>query len=286
MHAILPLVVTKKGEAGAAKKGGSVADLAIENKIPLLAPEKIDEKAIAAFTSYPDIDIAVLAAYGNIIPKTLLSWPTHGWINVHPSLLPKFRGPSPIQSTILQGEKMTGVTLIQMDDGIDSGPIIAQANHPISEDDTAITLMDALAQCGAELLQKNILPYYQKKITPQAQNGQTATYTKKIARGNGRIDWMQPAEHIARQIRAYHPWPGSWTTVDKYRLEILAGAYCQMSKQMEPGTLLLHNGKLLIAAGHQSGLELQQLQIAGKRPCGAQEFLNGYHRLLGLRCGV
>ena len=170
-------------------------------------------------------DIAILAAYGKIIPDKILSIPKFGFVNVHPSLLPKYRGPSPITSAILNGDKQTGVTLIVLDSELDHGPQIAQEELTTAETDNHETLTLKLAQIGSKLLLKTLPQYLAQNITPIPQNHELATYTEKIAKDSGKIDINNPPDKLAldRMIRAYFPWPGVWFEQDDKKFKLLPG---------------------------------------------------------------
>ncbi|MEA3272416.1 MAG: methionyl-tRNA formyltransferase [Patescibacteria group bacterium] len=208
---------------------------ALQKKFKVFQPKNITE--IPANT-----DIAVVAAYGHIIPKKILEIPKFGFLNIHPSLLPKYRGPSPIQNAILNGDKETGVSIMLLDKKMDSGPILAQKKVKINENETYETLRNRLAEIGAKLLIKTLLDYVSGKIKPKPQNHKKATYTKLLKREDGKIDWSKPAEEIERMVRAYHPWPGTWTELNGKRLKII----------------------------------LNRVQLEGKKEMSLDEFLRGY----------
>ena len=185
--------------------------LAEKLKLPVLQPAKArDEKFIAELRGLKP-DLIVVVAYGQILPQTILDLPKFGCLNVHTSLLPKYRGASPIQSAILNGETETGVTIMKMDAGLDTGEIISQARTPILPEDNSQTLHDRLAQLGAELLVETIPDYVAGKILPKPQPAEGASYAAKIKKEDGKIDWNEPAEKILNRLRAFTPWPGAFT---------------------------------------------------------------------------
>ena len=179
--------------------------------LPVLQPERArDEKFIAELRAWqPDLIIAV--AYGQILPPAILDLPRHGCLNVHTSLLPKYRGAAPIQWAIANGDTETGVTIMKMDVGLDTGDIVAQRRTPIGPEDDSATLHDRLAQLGAELLVQTIPDYVAGKIQPKAQPAEGASHAPKIKKEDGRIDWNRPAQTIWNQLRAFTPWPGAFT---------------------------------------------------------------------------
>src|SRR5271168_5246745 len=185
--------------------------LAEKLKLPVLQPLKArDEKFISGLRELQP-DLIVVVAYGQILPQSILDLPKFGCVNVHTSLLPKYRGASPIQSAILNGETETGVTIMKMDAGLDTGEIISQARTPILPEDNSQTLHDRLAQLGAELLVETIPDYVTGKISPKPQPAEGASYAAKIKKEDGKIDWNEPAEKILNRLRAFTPWPGAFT---------------------------------------------------------------------------
>ncbi len=205
-------------------------------------------------------DVGILASFGKILPKEVLKIPKHGVLNIHPSLLPKYRGPTPIPSAILAGDKTTGVTIIKMDEKVDHGPVISQFKEEILPDDTADSLLMRLFEAGADVL-VNILPAYVKgKIAPREQNHKKATFTKLLTRKDGKIDWSKPDDFIERQIRAFHPWPGTYTNVKlKMKNE-------KLTKRLKILKAHIDNGKLV----------LDQVQLEGKNPVTWKQFCEGY----------
>ncbi|MFH1990361.1 MAG: methionyl-tRNA formyltransferase [Patescibacteria group bacterium] len=199
-----------------------------------------------------DVDLAIVAAYGKIIPKNILGIPHYGTINVHPSLLSKYRGASPIQNAILNGDKKTGVTIMKLDEEMDHGPILANSELPIADSDTYESLSQKLAKIGAELLIKAIPEYVSGKIKPIEQKHTEATYTKIIKKEDGKIDWSKNAAEIERMTRAFYPWPTAWTTWNGKNLKILEAE--------------VHNGKL----------EIKKLQLEGGKILSIKEFINGH----------
>ena len=188
-----------------------VKSLALRLGLPVLQPERArDEKFIAGLrTLQPDLIIVV--AYGQILPPAILDLPRHGCLNIHPSLLPKYRGAAPIQWAVANGDTETGVTIMKMDAGLDTGPIVSQRRTPIRPEDDSATLHDRLAQLGAELLVQTIPDYVAGKIQPVPQPAKGASRSAKIKKKDGRIDWNQPAQTIWNRLRAFTPWPGAFT---------------------------------------------------------------------------
>ncbi len=236
-------------------------------------------------------DIAVIAAYGRLIPGPMLDIPPLKFVNVHPSLLPKYRGPSPINSPILAGDRETGVSIFVLEETMDTGPILAQRSMPLSPGDTGETLSRKLASLGAELLLETIPRWAAGEINPQPQDDSQATYTHILKKEEGRLDWSRPAVELWRQVRAFQPWPGSFSTWKGHLLKILASEPVDSPVEGEPGmTLLIHDpkdpGKMLPAVQTGQGLlVLRKLQLEGHRPLDGQVFLQGERGFAGSRLG-
>ncbi len=249
--------------------------LADKNHLTVLQPDKINTDILATQLKSLRPDVCVVVAYGKIIPKKLLSIPPHGWLNVHASLLPKYRGASPIQAAILNGEQKTGVTLMQIDAGLDTGPIIKQAELAVSPVETSSTLHDKLSTLGAELLRQELDNFLKGKIHPRPQNHAQATLTKIIKKEDGKIDWHNPAEYIERQIRAYTPWPGAYCWWNNKRLKIIQAQVAKENKSQSPGEVFRHDSAASVAC-RKGSLQLQTLQLEGKKIQPITEFLKGY----------
>jgi len=234
-------------------------------------------------------DLAVIAAYGKILPKEILEIPRYGFINVHPSLLPKYRGASPIQCAILNGDKETGVTIMKIDEKMDHGKIISNLKTKISKLDTYETLSKKLAELGAELLIKTIPDYISGKIKPVEQDHLQATYTKIIKKEDGKIDWTKNAESIERMTRAYYPWPSAWTTWNGKILKILEADISKYKNNFQIGEVFLlkhpnvlrNVGMLLCVKCGIGNLIIKKLQLEGGKILTTKEFLNGHKYFVG-----
>ena len=221
-------------------------------------------------------EVAVVAAYGQIIPEKVLRLIRCGFINVHPSLLPKYRGPSPIQTAILNGEQKTGVTIMLMDEKMDHGPIIAQRETEILPDDDYPTLATRLSKLGAELLAEVLPDWLAGKIEAKKQDDRKATFTKILTREDGRIDWKHPAEFIVRRVRAFRPWPGTWTVLEGKRIKIVDAVLGFEKIHLLPGVLRITGGKVIVGCGNDSVLEILKIQPEGKKEMSAKEYANGF----------
>ena len=233
-------------------------------------------------------ELIVVAAYGQILPQALLDLPRFGCLNVHTSLLPKYRGAAPIQCAILNGDSETGVTIMKMDAGLDTGPILTQVRTPIEELDDAQTLHDRLADLGATLLSQTIPEYVAGRIQPRPQPAEGASYAPKISKEDGRLDWQLPARVLWNRIRAFTPWPGAFTThqdEDKHKLLKVWVAEVDERESGIAGTVLRadRNG-VLVACGRQA-LRLKELQREGGRRLEAGAFLSGHPIQPGARLG-
>ncbi len=231
-------------------------------------------------------DIGIVASYGKIIPKELLSWPKHGLLNVHPSLLPKYRGPSPIQAAILNGDIETGVTIIKLDEEMDHGAIVSSFKFQVSNNFGYQELHDKLAELGADLLIKILPDYFSGKIKPVPQEHSQATYTKIIKKNDARIDWNLPAEKIEAMVRAYENWPVAWTTLDGKRLKIFK-ALLPVSPppagkgEIKRGLISISSGNKILVQTGSGILQIHELQLEGGKKMSAQDFIRGRKNLVG-----
>jgi len=221
-------------------------------------------------------DVCVVASYGKMIPNELLKIPKFGFLNVHPSLLPKYRGASPIQSAILSGGKETGVTIIVLDKKMDHGPIIAQEKYKISPTDDYLALEQKLAEFGAKLLVSSIKKYAAGKIKPYPQDEKKATYTKRFSREDGKIDFEKSAEDIEGMTRAFSPWPSAWTEIKNIgRIKITkASVIKDEEKNLNAGQFFEYNKKPAVKCG-ENALIIEKLIPEGKKEMSGEEFLRG-----------
>ncbi len=255
--------------------------VAEENKIPVFQPKKLDRSSVFEIRTSKfelrnsNYDAVVVVAYGKILPQWFLDLPKHGVINVHASLLPRWRGASPIQSAIATGDKKTGVTIMKIDAQLDHGPILAAQETATLKTDTAESLHDRLAELGAKLLPDTLADYLSGKLKPREQDHDAATTCRTLKRENGKIDWTKSAEEIERLVRAYHPWPGTWTEYKGKRLKILQTKISSETADREPGEFFSAPHKLLVACEDKTALELVMIQPEGKKPMTAHEFVSG-----------
>lgn len=261
-------------------RGGVIAESPIKIAarrlgIPIHQPERIRRPESVEILRRLAPEMMVVVGYGQIIPQTLIDLPAYGVLNVHASLLPKYRGAAPIQWAIANGETETGVTIMQIDAGLDTGDILLQRSTPIGPDETAPELAARLAYLGAELLIEAIDQIANGTAHPKKQDEQQATYAPLLKKEDGRVDWTRPAGSIYNRLRGFTPWPGAYTTFRGQQLSILA-AKPAGSDSIPPGVLQVQKGHLLVGCGDGSMLELLEVQPAGRKPMSAQAFMNGY----------
>jgi methionyl-tRNA formyltransferase len=249
--------------------------LVVHTPETLKAPE--EREVLAGFGA----DLAVVAAYGLILPKSVLEVPRLGGINLHASLLPRWRGAAPIQRALLAGDAETGVTIIQMEPSLDTGPILAMERIPITTQTTAASLHDTLADLAARMVGPTIERVASGRVAPRRQPDQGITYAPKIDKTEARLDWSRPAAFLERQLRALNPWPGCWTTFDGERLLVLEGELA--AGDGAPGEVL--DERMTIACG-VGALRLTRVQRAGGRPMSAEAFLRGFRLPVGARLGT
>lgn len=230
-----------------------------------------------------DAELYVVVAYGKIIPQTILDIPQFGAINVHPSLLPKYRGPSPMQEAILNGDKQTGITIMLLDSGMDTGPILEQITLNLDDNDSYITLENKVHEKGPELLLNTINKYVSYKIEPKKQNDLNSSTTKLINREDGLIDWNKTAIEINRQIRAYQPWPGTYTYVNindkSFRLKIFSSEVLAETTGTTCGEMTF--GEHIKVSTKTGTLRIKEVQLEGKSKMNAETFMKGYKKLDG-----
>jgi methionyl-tRNA formyltransferase len=245
-------------------------------EILLFQPEKVREGAFQENLRALRPDLFVVAAYGQILPKSLLEIPRCGAINVHASLLPKYRGAAPIAWAILKGEKITGVTIMRMDEGMDTGDILSQREIPLEDEETAETLHDKLASLGVPLLLETVSKMKRGEVTPIRQDASRVTYAPPLKKEDGRIDWRKEAIEIDRQVRAFSPWPGAYTSVEEQFLKIYRGE-ARGEKRGEKAGKVLWVGMDFIEVGTGGGAFLiKEVQREGKKRMSIREFLTGH----------
>ncbi len=264
----------------------AVKQLALSKHLPVLQPERARNEAfIAELRSYQP-DLILVAAYGQILPPSILEMPRFGCINVHTSLLPKYRGAAPIQWAILHDEAETGVTIMKMDAGLDTGDILSQAATPIAPEDNGQSLHDRLAMIGAGLLARTLPEYLNGKITPRPQPVEGASYARKITKEDGRLDWSQPARALWNRVRAFTPWPGAFVfEAGAIKPRMLKIWEAKVDEQLTgpPGQILSADRMGIVVGCAEKSLRILSLQREGGRRLPTQEFLAGHPLRLGGR---
>lgn len=250
-----------------------VKTLVNEYNIPVIQPVSLKEPAALAQLQQWEPELIVVAAFGQILRPPVLNLPPHGCINVHASLLPRWRGAAPIQAAILHGDKQTGVTIMLMEAGLDTGPILSQRSIPITDDCTAGALSPLLAELGSQLLVETLPGYLSGELRPQPQDETSATYAPMLKKADGEIDFNQPAEYLERFVRAYNPWPGAFTSWEVGRLKVHR-AHAVESPSPGIGKRLIHNEQAAIGTA-KGILVLDEVQPAGKKAMPGEVFLRG-----------
>lgn len=289
IHNVVAVVTQPDRPAGRGREPvpSPVKMVAREHDIRILQPETL-RNASDTLDTMRDLapDVIVVAAYGLILPKSVLEMPPHGCVNVHASLLPKYRGAAPVAAAILNGDEETGVTIMLMDEQMDHGPILAQRSTSIRSDDTRQSLTERLAEQGADLLVETLPKWVAGEIGPETQDHDAATYVDMLEKEDGEIDWTQPADRIARMTRAYHPWPGAYTYLDGQLFKVRKARAIEIStSDVQPGTVIETEHGLAVAAGAGAVL-LQEVQLAGKRAMGIDAFVHGQQDFVGSVLGT
>lgn len=255
-----------------------VKQWAVEHGIRVLQPEKLSQSKELEEIIQLKPDLIITAAFGQFLPQSILDAPRYGCLNVHGSLLPKYRGGAPIQYAIMNGDKETGITIMEMVKKMDAGDIITQSAIPITKTDDAGTIFDKLSQLGAQLLVETIPQYVAGQLTPQPQDESKATYSPNITREQEKINWQNSASEIDCLIRALHPWPIAYTLWQGKRLKVWQARVVDETTTETPGTIIKTDGTLYVACGQQTVLELMTVQLAGKGKQESRLFLTGAGR--------
>ncbi len=262
----------KPANRGHQLQKSAVQIMAEEQGLPVYTPKTLRYAEAQAEFAALHLDVAVVAAYGLILPEPILQAPRLGCINIHASLLPRWRGAAPIQRAILAGDTESGVTIMQMDKGLDTGPMLMRGVVPITPTTTSATLHDALAELGSHLIVKTLSGLKEGTVQPETQPETGVTYAEKLSREDGRVDWHQPAALIERQLRALHPWPGCFFDLEGQTIKLLS-AEIVTDKNGKPGEIL--DDEMTIACG-QDALRLLRVQRPNKSAVSGAEFLRGW----------
>jgi methionyl-tRNA formyltransferase len=268
----------KPAGRGQQERRTPVHELALSLGLPVRTPKSLKSEEEAQAFEALDLDAAVVVSYGQILPRRFLDAPVLGCINIHGSLLPRWRGAAPIHRAILAGDAETGVTTMRMDEGLDTGAMLLAERTPISAADTAETVHDRLAELGARLIVSTLDGLLAKTLEAVPQSEAGVTYAHKLGKEEGALDWRRPAAELERKVRAFHPWPGTWFDVDtenrRERIKVLAAGLALASGV--PGTVSVGRDGFPVVACGIGGLKLLKLQRAGKSAQSADAFLRGF----------
>jgi len=287
-HSVL-LVVTQPDRPrgrGMELVASPVKEAATRLNIPVQQPTTIkNNEEFRAQLAAIAPNAIIVVGYGRIIPQWMIDLPPFGNLNLHASLLPKYRGAAPIQWAIASGESITGVTTMRIDAGLDTGDILMQRELPILHEDTAETLAPRLASIGAELMVETLRGLESRQVRPVAQDHSRATLAPILKKEDGRMDFTRTAEKLFNRLRGFKPWPGAFTTFRAKTLQVHCAEPANTSAKLAPGTISVDAARLLVGCGQDTMLELIEVQIEGKRRMTTQEFINGYQPKTGERLG-
>ncbi len=283
-HEVIGVVTQPDRPAGRNRKvrQSPIKEVAVANNIPVFQPEKLRKQEAVEELSQWQPDAYVVAAFGQILPQAVLDIPPHGSINVHASLLPRWRGAAPIHAAIREGDAQTGITIMKMDAGLDTGPMLSKRAIDIAPDETGETLHDKLAALGGDLLIDTLPGYFDGSITPQPQGDDEATFAPQIKKEEGQIDWTQPAERIERLVRAFTPWPGTFTHWNGTLLKVHGGEVRRGNAA--PGRVVTDGDGAAIGTGEEL-YRPAQLQLAGGKALAIEDFINGHQDFVGSALG-
>ncbi len=278
-YSVVGVVTQPDREAGRGKKivQPPVKEAALKRDIPVIQPERMKVPGTFEQLQAWDPDLIVVMAFGQILRKNVLELPRLGCLNAHASLLPRWRGASPIQAAILNGDKTSGVTIMQMDPGIDTGPMLTSREIGIAPDDTTVTLSEKMAALAAELLIETIPGYVEGTIVPVPQPEEGACYTGMISKQDGIMDFSQPASSLEQKVRAYNPWPCASFEIEGETFKVYKAHTAENTEQLAPGERCVYRGFPAVAAA-DGLLVLDELQAPGKKAMPGKAFLSGYRK--------
>ena len=287
-HHVVGVYTQPDRSAGRGKRllATPVKEAALRYGVPLFQSASLRSQEAQEGLAALSPEAIVVAAYGRYLPPEVLNLPAKGCLNLHPSLLPKYRGASPVASAILEGDEGTGISIILLDEGMDTGPILAQEETPIGADEDTEVLTARLFKMGTTLLLETLPLWGLGEISPRPQDHSQATLSRRLTKDDGKIDWNLSAGTLWRQIRAYYPWPGSYTFWGGRSLKILRTTLGDENHSAQPGTVVsLARRGIGVTTGHGL-LALMRLQLEGRRATDIHEFIQGYPDLLGERLGI
>ncbi|WP_144884766.1 methionyl-tRNA formyltransferase [Leclercia adecarboxylata] len=275
-HQVVGVFTQPDRPAGRGKKlmPSPVKVLAEEHGLPVFQPASLRPQENQQLVADLNADVMVVVAYGLILPKSVLDMPRLGCINVHGSLLPRWRGAAPIQRSLWAGDADTGVTIMQMDVGLDTGDMLYKLSCPITDEDTSATLYDKLAELGPKGLIDTLQQLADNRVQPEVQDEALVTYADKLSKEEARLDWSLPAAQLERCIRAFNPWPMSWLEIDGQPVKVWQASVIAGPVNAAPGTIIEANKQGIQVATVEGILNLESLQPAGKKAMSAQDLLN------------
>ncbi len=283
LYPVVGVVTQPDRPAGRGRKMAEpeVKQAALQLNLPVIQPRRLSEPEAQSQLAAWAPDLIVVAAFGQLLRPAVLALPAHGCVNVHASLLPRHRGAAPIAAAILAGDAETGVTMMQMEAGLDTGPILSARREPIRPDDTAATLGGRLAEAGAALLAETLPAYLAGALVPQPQDETLATFTPQFKKQDGHLDFNRPAVELERRARALTPWPGTYAIWQGQPLKILRAALAE-DPGGEPGQVVTSDQGPVVAC-HPGGLALLEVQAAGRKPVPATAFARGAPGFIGAK---
>ncbi len=275
-HEVIAVYSQPDRPAGRGRKltPSPVKQLALEHNIPVFQPKSLKAEDAQQELAALEPDLMVVVAYGLLLPQAVLDIPKYGCINVHGSILPRWRGAAPIQRAIAAGDKESGVTIMQMDAGLDTGDMLLKACCPIHADDTSQNLHDRLAEIGAPCLQQALDKIAAGTLMPEKQDDEQANYAHKMSKEEGGIDWSKPAQEIDCLVRAFNPWPVAWAELEEERIRVWQATASEASSDKAPGTIISADKQGITVSCGTGSLVLKQLQLPGSRAMSVQDLLN------------
>jgi methionyl-tRNA formyltransferase len=284
-HTVVGVVTQPDRPAGRGRRltPSPVKERALAARLPVLQPARLRDPTWVEPIRALRADVAVVVAFGQILPRPILDAPTRGSINVHASLLPTYRGAAPIAWAVIRGERDTGITTFQMDDGLDTGPLLLSERTPIGPDETAGELAERLAVMGGRVLIETLARL--DHLTPTPQRHEEATFAPRLTKADGRLDWSEPASALVNRIRGCNPWPGAWTGTASGRLIVWRARLATAAGTAVPGTLVSGDGPVPVIACGSGALEPLQVQPASRRALAWVEYLRGARLAVGARVG-
>jgi len=274
----------RKAGRGMKLVASAVKQYGLQNTLDVITPERLkDNQEALSWVRQKRADVLVVVAFGMLLPKSWLDVARHGAINVHASLLPRWRGAAPIERALLAGDTETGIAIMRMDEGLDTGGVYARFHVEIGSQTTASELHDVLSRKGAELLVQTLPGILGQRLVCEPQDSSLATYAAKLQSSERNIDWSRSAEMVARQLRTFSPGPGARSRLQGKWVKIITGNAVDRHSSCKPGTLLIQDKCLDVACGHGSVLRIEMLQVEGKRPHRSEAFLLGFRHFSDLR---